>query len=178
MTDGLHPGAEDKAEEAAKAAGGDCQPMEQKEQGEPGPVPEPQEKDTSASPDSAKKSFVCKACDKSFHFYCRLKVHMKRCRVAKSKQVQSKEGSETRDLEKELEKHQPEARNAGGEPDVPKKKKKRLPVTCDLCGREFAHASGMYVRRQPWLQMLSPGLQPGIVCAMSVDGFSTVGTGS
>ncbi|XP_034358644.1 zinc finger and BTB domain-containing protein 40 isoform X4 [Arvicanthis niloticus] len=143
VTAGLHPGAEDKAEEAAKAAREDCQATEQKEQGEPGPVPEPQEKDTSASPDSAKKSFVCKACDKSFHFYCRLKVHMKRCRVAKSKQVQSKESSETRDSEKELEKRQPDTRTEAREPDAPKKKKKRLPVTCDLCGREFAHASGM-----------------------------------
>lgn len=143
MTGGLHPEAKDKAEEAAKAAGEDCQAMEQKEQGEPGPGPEQQEKDTSASPDSAKKSFVCKACDKSFHFYCRLKVHMKRCRVAKSRQVQSEEGSEARGLEKGQEKQQPDARGTGGEPDAPKKKKKRLPVTCDLCGREFAHASGM-----------------------------------
>nr|XP_012295489.1 zinc finger and BTB domain-containing protein 40 isoform X3 [Aotus nancymaae] len=71
------------------------------------------------------------------------KVHMKRCRVAKSKQVQCKECSETKDSKKELEKHQLEAHGAGGEADVPKKKKKRLPVTCDLCGREFAHASGM-----------------------------------
>ncbi|XP_060235254.1 zinc finger and BTB domain-containing protein 40 isoform X1 [Meriones unguiculatus] len=143
VTEVLHPGAKDKEEKAAKAAGEDCQPMEQKDLGEPGFVPEQQEKDTSASQDSAKKSFVCKACDKSFHFYCRLKVHMRRCRVAKSKQVQSKDSSETKDSEKELEKHQLEARRAGGEPDVPKKKKKRLPVTCDLCGREFAHASGM-----------------------------------
>lgn len=143
MTGCLPPGAKGKAEAAAKAAGEDCQATEQKEQVEPGPVPEPQEKDTSASPDSAKKSFVCKACDKSFHFYCRLKVHMKRCRVAKSRQGQSKDGSETRDPEKELEKRQPDTHGAGGEPDAPKKKKKRLPVTCDLCGREFAHASGM-----------------------------------
>lgn len=143
VTDGLHPGAKDKVEEVAKATGEDCQANEQKEQGEPGPVPEQPEKDTSASPDSAKKSFVCKACDKSFHFYCRLKVHMKRCRVAKSRQVQSEEGSETKGSEKGLEKQQPDARGTGGEPDAPKKKKKRLPVTCDLCGREFAHASGM-----------------------------------
>lgn len=142
VTDGLHPGAKHKTEEAAEAAGDDGRAMEQKEQG-PEPVPERQEKDTSASPDSAKKSFVCKACDKSFHFYCRLKVHVKRCRVAKSKQAQGKGDSDTRDSEKELGRQQPEARSAGAEPDAPKKKKKRLPVTCDLCGREFAHASGM-----------------------------------
>lgn len=137
----LHSEGKDGAGE--KPAGEDCQPGNQDGQGETAALPEQQEKDASTSPDSAKKSFVCKACDKSFHFYCRLKVHMKRCRVAKSRQVQCTECSETKDSKKELEKHQLEAHGAGGEPSVPKKKKKRLPVTCDLCGREFAHASGM-----------------------------------
>ncbi|KAI5139575.1 Zinc Finger And Btb Domain-Containing Protein 40 [Manis pentadactyla] len=140
----FHHEANDKADgKAAKPAEEDCQSGKQSEQGQTGALPERQEKDIPASPDTAKKSFICKACDKSFHFYCRLKVHMKRCRVAKSKQVQCNECSETKDSKKELEKHQLEAHGAGGEPNVPKKKKKRLPVTCDLCGREFAHASGM-----------------------------------
>uniref|UniRef100_A0A8D2B4C2 Zinc finger and BTB domain containing 40 n=1 Tax=Sciurus vulgaris TaxID=55149 RepID=A0A8D2B4C2_SCIVU len=137
----FHPGASNKENEAV--AKEDSQPAGPNSQGETGPMPDQPGKDMSASPDSAKKSFICKACDKSFHFYCRLKVHMKRCRVAKSKQVQCKDCSETRDSKKELEQHQLEAHGAGAEADVPKKKKKRLPVTCDLCGREFAHASGM-----------------------------------
>uniref|UniRef100_A0A8I5R266 Zinc finger and BTB domain containing 40 n=1 Tax=Papio anubis TaxID=9555 RepID=A0A8I5R266_PAPAN len=137
----FHLEANNKEDE--KAAKEDSQPGEQNDQGETGSLPGRQEKEASASPDPAKKSFVCKACDKSFHFYCRLKVHMKRCRVAKSKQVQCKECRETKDSKKELDKHQLEAHGAGAEPDAPKKKKKRLPVTCDLCGREFAHASGM-----------------------------------
>ncbi|GAB0198649.1 zinc finger and BTB domain-containing protein 40 [Grus japonensis] len=95
---------------------------------------EPQEKA------SSKKSFVCKACDKTFHFYCRLKVHMKRCRVARGKQIQCKECSEVKSTKKELEKHQLEVHGMVG---TAKKKKKRLPVACDICGREFAHASGM-----------------------------------
>ncbi|XP_032719589.1 zinc finger and BTB domain-containing protein 40 isoform X2 [Lontra canadensis] len=130
-------------EKVAEPAEEGCQSGKQSSPGETGSLPERQEKDTSASSDAAKKSFVCKACDKSFHFYCRLKVHVKRCRAAKSQQVQCKECSETKGSKKELEKHQLEAHGAGGDPDVPKKKKKRLPVTCDLCGREFAHASGM-----------------------------------
>ncbi|CAI9165555.1 unnamed protein product [Rangifer tarandus platyrhynchus] len=137
----FHSEGKDKAGE--KPAGEDHQPGNQDGQGEMAALPEQQEKDPSASPDSAKKSFVCKACDKSFHFYCRLKVHMKRCRVAKSKQVQCKECNEAKDSKKELEKHQLEAHGAAAGSSVPKKKKKRLPVTCDLCGREFAHASGM-----------------------------------
>ncbi|XP_074970194.1 zinc finger and BTB domain-containing protein 40 isoform X5 [Phalacrocorax aristotelis] len=95
---------------------------------------EPQEKA------ATKKSFVCKACDKTFHFYCRLKVHMKRCRVARGKQIQCKECSEVKSTKKELEKHQLEVHGMVG---TAKKKKKRLPVACDICGREFAHASGM-----------------------------------
>ncbi|KAL1776633.1 zinc finger protein and BTB domain-containing protein 40 isoform X1 [Sigmodon hispidus] len=144
VRDKFHTGVKDKEEKATNAAREDCQPMEQKNQGEPRSMAEQQEKDTPASSDSAKKSFICKACDKSFHFYCRLKVHMKRCRVAKSKQVQCQDSSETKDPEKQLEKHQLETHSASadGEPDAPKKKK-RLPVACDLCGREFAHASGM-----------------------------------
>lgn len=139
----FHREANDRTDEkVAEPAEEGCQSGRPSSQGETGSLLEQQEKDVSASPDSAKKSFVCKACDKSFHFYCRLKVHVKRCRAAKSKQVQCKECSETKDSKKELEKHQLEAHGAGGEPDVPKKKKKRLPVTCDLCGREFAHASG------------------------------------
>ncbi|XP_037356553.1 zinc finger and BTB domain-containing protein 40 isoform X1 [Talpa occidentalis] len=144
VSDKLHLEATDKAEgKTADPAEEECQSRKQNHQGEPGSLPEPPEKDTSASPDSAKKSFVCQACDKSFHFYCRLKVHMKRCRVAKSKQVQCKECNETKESRKELEKHQLEAHGTVAEADIPKKKKKRLPVTCDLCGREFAHASGM-----------------------------------
>ncbi|KAM6217968.1 zinc finger and BTB domain-containing protein 40 isoform 1-T1 [Rhynchocyon petersi] len=140
----FHLEASNKADEKATEPGENCQSGKQNDEGETGSLPE--QEDTSASPDAAKKNFICKACDKSFHFYCRLKVHMKRCRVAKSRQVQCKECHETKDSRKELEKHQLEAHGVGagaGEPDAPKKKKKRLPVTCDLCGREFAHASGM-----------------------------------
>ncbi|XP_015854761.2 zinc finger and BTB domain-containing protein 40 isoform X4 [Peromyscus maniculatus bairdii] len=143
VSDSFHSGAKDKEEKTANTAREDRQPTEQKDPGEPESVPEQQEKDTSASPDPAKKSFICKACDKSFHFYCRLKVHMKRCRVAKSRQVQCKDSSEAKDSEKGLEKHRLQTHGTAGEPDAPKKKKKRLPVACDLCGREFAHASGM-----------------------------------
>ncbi|NXS94605.1 ZBT40 protein, partial [Jacana jacana] len=91
---------------------------------------------------SSKKSFVCKACDKTFHFFCRLKVHMKRCRVARGKQFHCKECSEVKSTKVELEKHQLEVHGMV-ETAKKKKKKKRLPVACDICGREFAHASGM-----------------------------------
>lgn len=136
----FRPDASSKENEAV--AEEDSQAAGPASQGETGPVPEQQEKDAAASPDPAKKSFVCKACDKSFHFYCRLKVHTKRCRVAKNRQAQREASSGAKEAEEGPGTHQLQAHSAGAEPDVPKKKKKRLPVTCDLCGREFAHASG------------------------------------
>uniref|UniRef100_A0A8D0G7I6 Zinc finger and BTB domain containing 40 n=1 Tax=Sphenodon punctatus TaxID=8508 RepID=A0A8D0G7I6_SPHPU len=96
---------------------------------------------------SSRKNFVCKACGKNFYFYCRLKVHMKRCRVAKGKQVGCKECSMVKTSKKELEKHQLEVHGGLGAVVAIKKKKKRHPVTCDICGREFAHASGMQYHR-------------------------------
>lgn len=88
---------------------------------------------------SSKESFVCKACDKVFHFYCCLQVHMQHCWVARGKQIQWKECSEVKST-KELEKHQLGVHGMVGL--AKKKKKKRLPMVCDICGREFAHASG------------------------------------
>ncbi|XP_061456735.1 zinc finger and BTB domain-containing protein 40 isoform X2 [Rhineura floridana] len=91
-----------------------------------------------------KKSLSCKACRKSFRFYCRLKVHEKRCRVASQKLVQCKECGERRASKVELEKHQVEAHGKASAATLQKKPKKpRLPVACDICGREFAHTSGM-----------------------------------
>lgn len=83
---------------------------------------------------SSKKSFVCKACDKVFHFYC----HMKCCQVARGKQTQCKDCGEVKLTKKELEKHQLEVHGIVGMT----KKEKRLPMACGICGREFAHASG------------------------------------
>ncbi|KAL9825502.1 LOW QUALITY PROTEIN: zinc finger and BTB domain-containing protein 40 [Geothlypis trichas] len=86
---------------------------------------------------SSKTSFVYKACDKVFHFYCCLKVHMKCCQVARGKQIQHT--GEIKSTKNELEKHQLEVYEMVGM--AKKKKKKRLPTACDI-GREFAHASG------------------------------------
>lgn len=69
---------------------------------------------------SSKKSFVCKACDKVFHFYCCLKVHMKYCQVARGKQIQCKECGEVKLTKNELEKSQLEVH--GGDAQEEKEK--------------------------------------------------------
>ncbi|XP_074074285.1 zinc finger and BTB domain-containing protein 40 isoform X2 [Macrotis lagotis] len=126
--------------EASHSVGSPTESMEGTEKEKEAALAEELESSTAPSP---KKSFVCTACDKSFHFYCRLKVHVKRCRSAQGKQVPCKECGEMKASKKELEKHLQEAHGGAGVPGTPKKKKRRLPVTCDICGREFAHASGM-----------------------------------
>ncbi|KAJ7398146.1 hypothetical protein BTVI_128232 [Pitangus sulphuratus] len=79
-----------------------------------------------------------KSLHKAFHFCCCLKVHVKRCWVSRGKQIQCKEYSQVKLTKKELEKHQLEVHGVVG---MAKKKKQQLPVVCDICGREFAHAS-------------------------------------
>ncbi|KAM6998781.1 LOW QUALITY PROTEIN: zinc finger and BTB domain-containing protein 40 [Passerculus sandwichensis] len=108
-------------------------------------------KEAKESQDKASsKSFVCKACckdcDKVFHFYCHLKVHMKGCQVAREKQIQHKECGEVRSTKNELEKHQLEVYRMVGMAKK-KKKRKRLPMACDI-GREFAHSSALSERNQ------------------------------
>ncbi|KAM9370164.1 LOW QUALITY PROTEIN: zinc finger and BTB domain-containing protein 40 [Phaethornis superciliosus] len=96
---------------------------------------EPQEKA------SSRKSFVCKACEKNFHFYCLLRVHMKRCWVARGKQIQCQESSEVKSAKEELGNHQLEVHGVVGTT-----KKQQQPAAAsprDICGWEFAHSSGM-----------------------------------
>ncbi|XP_063001205.1 zinc finger and BTB domain-containing protein 40 isoform X3 [Elgaria multicarinata webbii] len=92
-----------------------------------------------------RRSLACQACRKSFRYSCRLKVHEKRCRVANRTLAQCAECGETRSSKAALERHQWEARHqpASTAAGRRKPKKRRLPVPCDICGREFAHTSGM-----------------------------------
>ncbi|XP_067873668.1 zinc finger and BTB domain-containing protein 40 isoform X2 [Heterodontus francisci] len=91
----------------------------------------------------AKQTFVCSACGKAFTFKCRLDLHLTRCRsIGHLKAVSCEECGETRTSQKDLEKHRVEAH------DAPKGKKRRLPVTCDICGKSFAHQSGMQYHKR------------------------------
>ncbi|XP_067826791.1 zinc finger and BTB domain-containing protein 40 isoform X2 [Heptranchias perlo] len=91
----------------------------------------------------AKPTFVCSACDKTFTFKCRLELHLTRCRsIGQLKAVICEECGETKTSQKDLEKHKVEVH------DAPKGKKRRLPVTCDICGKSFAHQSGMQYHKR------------------------------
>ncbi|XP_041062229.1 zinc finger and BTB domain-containing protein 40 isoform X5 [Carcharodon carcharias] len=85
----------------------------------------------------AKQSFICSACGKTFTFKCRLELHLTRCRsISHVKVASCEECGETRTSQKDLERHRVEVH------DAPRGKRRRLPVTCDICGKSFAHQSG------------------------------------
>ncbi|XP_030041723.1 zinc finger and BTB domain-containing protein 40-like [Microcaecilia unicolor] len=106
----------------------------------------PQPKQEKVTPVSSRKSYVCKSCGKSFHFRCRLEVHAKRCRMARETSLECVDCNELKPSKKELEKHQQQVHGYSG--GSSRGKKRRLLVTCDICGKEFAHPSGMQYHKR------------------------------
>lgn len=94
----------------------------------------------------SKKSFICKSCDKIFLFRCRLEVHMKRCRMAKRNPLQCKDCNVVQASKKELDQHREEVH--GYMVSRNNKGKKKMLVTCDICGKEFAHPSGLQYHKR------------------------------
>ncbi|XP_055515429.1 zinc finger and BTB domain-containing protein 40 isoform X1 [Leucoraja erinacea] len=90
-----------------------------------------------------KQDFSCSACGKTFMFKCRLELHLTRCRkIGPLKTVNWEECEETRTSQKNLENPREDVHVA------PKGKKRRLPVSCDICGKSFAHQSGMQYHKR------------------------------
>ncbi|XP_075045974.1 zinc finger and BTB domain-containing protein 40 isoform X2 [Mixophyes fleayi] len=94
----------------------------------------------------SKKNFICKSCDKIFLFRCRLEVHMKRCRMAKRNPLQCKDCNVVQASKKELDQHREEVH--GYLISRTNRGKRRMIVTCDICGKEFAHPSGLQYHKR------------------------------
>ncbi|XP_077385620.1 zinc finger and BTB domain-containing protein 40 isoform X2 [Festucalex cinctus] len=100
---------------------------------------EVEEKDESSS---SSKSYCCLWCKKSFAYKCRVTAHMKRCPMTKKAHLPCPQCPVKLPNRRALQAHLAQA-HPGTAGD--KKKKK---VACDICGRPFAHPSGMIYHRR------------------------------
>ncbi|CAL9705003.1 unnamed protein product [Knipowitschia caucasica] len=95
---------------------------------------EEQPSSPSSSTSSSSKKFTCHTCKRTFDYKCRLKAHVKCCSKSKKRPWhQCPQCPETLPSNQALMRHQIRVHN------FPVKTK----VECELCGRTFAHPSGL-----------------------------------
>ncbi|XP_071403644.1 zinc finger and BTB domain-containing protein 40 [Centroberyx affinis] len=106
------------------------------------PEPSSPSSSTSASspPSSPSQPYPCRWCKKGFAYKCRMLSHAKRCPLSQEFKQQCPLCPEVLGNPRALQRHRAEAH-----PDATRAKKK---VACDLCGRTFAHPSGMIYHKR------------------------------
>uniref|UniRef100_A0A3P8UF24 Zinc finger and BTB domain containing 40 n=1 Tax=Amphiprion percula TaxID=161767 RepID=A0A3P8UF24_AMPPE len=103
-------------------------------------TPESSSPPPSSSPSSHSKPFTCNWCKKSFDYKCRMLAHTKRCSMSQECEQQCPECPEKLANQRALQRHRTEVHR-----NTARVKKK---VACDLCGRTFAHPSGMIYHKR------------------------------
>ncbi|XP_040890162.1 zinc finger and BTB domain-containing protein 40 [Toxotes jaculatrix] len=91
-------------------------------------------------PSSSSKSYACRWCQKDFAYKCRMLAHVKRCPMSQEGEQQCPQCPKKLPNLRALQRHRAEAHRNGA-----RTKKK---VACDLCGRTFAHPSGMIYHKR------------------------------
>ncbi|XP_069559355.1 zinc finger and BTB domain-containing protein 40 [Brachyistius frenatus] len=94
----------------------------------------------SSSPSSHSKPYSCRWCKKTFDYKCRMLAHTKRCSMSQECAQQCPQCPEKLANQRALQRHRAEAHRS-----TTRVKKK---VACDLCGRTFAHPSGMIYHKR------------------------------
>ncbi|XP_047437894.1 zinc finger and BTB domain-containing protein 40 [Mugil cephalus] len=95
---------------------------------------------SSSSPGSNTKPYSCHWCKKSFDYKCRMLAHTKRCSMSQECEQQCPQCPEKFSNARVLQRHLAVAHRS-----TSRVKKK---VACDLCGRTFAHPSGMIYHKR------------------------------
>ncbi|XP_029006727.1 zinc finger and BTB domain-containing protein 40 [Betta splendens] len=93
-----------------------------------------------SSSQSSSKPFSCRWCKKDFAYKCRMLAHVKRCSMSQERKQQCPQCPKKLPNPRALLRHQVEAHR-----NTARVKKK---VACDLCGRTFAHPSGMIYHKR------------------------------
>ncbi|KAI1890712.1 hypothetical protein AGOR_G00156460 [Albula goreensis] len=91
-----------------------------------------------------RKECFCQWCGKSFAFMCRMEVHRKRCRLSQETRQQCPQCPEELPTPRALKQHLSQAHQT----PVAKKRKRQEQVACDICGKTFAHPSGMLYHKR------------------------------
>ncbi|XP_044068624.1 zinc finger and BTB domain-containing protein 40 isoform X2 [Siniperca chuatsi] len=94
----------------------------------------------SSSSSSPSKPYSCRWCKKGFSYKCRMLAHVKRCPMSQECEQQCPQCPEKLANQRALQRHRAEAHR-----NTARVKKK---VACDLCGRTFAHPSGMIYHKR------------------------------
>nr|XP_033482541.1 zinc finger and BTB domain-containing protein 40 isoform X1 [Epinephelus lanceolatus] len=89
---------------------------------------------------SPSKPYSCRWCKRGFAYKCRMLAHIKRCPMSQECEQQCPECPEKLANQRALQRHRAEAHR-----NTTRVKKK---VACDLCGRTFAHPSGMIYHKR------------------------------
>ncbi|CAJ1051841.1 zinc finger and BTB domain-containing protein 40 isoform X2 [Xyrichtys novacula] len=121
---------------------------EQEEEEEDNPKEETEEEESttntqadspSTSP-SPSKPYPCRWCKKGFAYKCRMLAHVKRCPLSKECEQQCPHCPKKLPNQRALQRHQAEAHR--------KNTKTKKKVACELCGRTFAHPSGLIYHKR------------------------------
>ncbi|XP_019959837.2 zinc finger and BTB domain-containing protein 40 isoform X1 [Paralichthys olivaceus] len=115
----------------------------EEENGEETEDDEKHTKETEDSPSpspTSSKPYSCRWCKKGFAYKCRMLAHVKRCSMSKECEQQCPQCAKKLPNQRALQRHQAEAHR-----NTIRVKKK---VACDLCGRTFAHPSGMIYHKR------------------------------
>ncbi|XP_034549234.1 zinc finger and BTB domain-containing protein 40 isoform X2 [Notolabrus celidotus] len=147
--------AEQTSEDAEENQGGDSEKQnspkskEQEEEGEEEnskDETEEEEKvlntqtDSSSPSPSPSKPYPCRWCKKGFAYKCRMLAHVKRCPQSRECEQQCPQCPKKLPNQRALQRHRAEAHRSSA-----RAKKK---VACELCGRTFAHPSGLIYHKR------------------------------